>query len=47
MRNIDKIREKLKTTKITSRYEALYNYGIPYKEIVDEKSKDSQGDSND
>jgi len=33
MRNIDKIREKLRTTKITSRYEALYNYGIPFKEL--------------
>lgn len=33
MRNIDKIRDKLIKTKITNRYEALYNYGISFKEL--------------
>ena len=33
MRNIDKIRDKLKITKITSRLEAWYKDGISFKEL--------------
>lgn len=33
MKNIDKIRDKLIKTKITNSYEALFNYGISFKEL--------------